>query len=67
MSRGDRQEDNFLGDDDHHDLLKPKETIQQADQRVHLGTSRSAMARLPAWMQPKAGVRPRKTAKGDKK
>ena len=41
-------------------------TIQQIAQRVHLGTSRSANARLHAWMQPKAGVAPRKTAEGRK-
>ena len=38
-------------------------TIQQIAQRVHLGTSRSANARLHAWMQPKARVAPQKTAK----
>ena len=39
-------------------------TIQQIAQRVHLGTSRSANARLHAWMHPKAGAGPRKTDKG---
>jgi len=42
-------------------------TIQQIAQRVHLGTSRSANARLHAWMHPKAGVAPRKINKGAKK
>ena len=41
-------------------------TIQQIAQRVHLGTSRSANARLHVWMHPKAGVAPRKINKGAK-
>jgi len=38
-------------------------TIPQIAQRVHLGTFRSANARLHEWMHRKAGAAPRKTAK----
>ena len=42
MSRGDRREDLFQGDEERHTLLNPRKTIQQILPRLHLGTASSA-------------------------
>jgi hypothetical protein len=61
MDRGDRREDIFLDDVDRQDVVNETTLpLKEIAARAHLGSAKSASARLHRWMkQPRHPIRPR--------
>ena len=55
MSRGDRREDIFYDDVDRQDFLKTILSVKAIAERLHLGTPKSARARLREWKRTQSG------------